>query len=114
MLRMRKGHIVTIASMASFVAAPGLLDYCCSKVGALYISEGEHYFKIPSTLQSRSDEIPDVLRFDISLSSCLCRDTSVYLHRDLSLKDLSLNYGNEESLAYLMLTLFAWLCDARA
>ncbi|OAL51167.1 NAD(P)-binding protein [Pyrenochaeta sp. DS3sAY3a] len=40
MLRMKKGHIVTIASMASFVAAPGLLDYCCSKVGALYISEG--------------------------------------------------------------------------
>lgn len=40
MLRKRKGHIVTIASMASFVAAPGLLDYCCSKVGALYVSEG--------------------------------------------------------------------------
>ncbi|KAH7392517.1 hypothetical protein BKA66DRAFT_567854 [Pyrenochaeta sp. MPI-SDFR-AT-0127] len=40
MLRMKKGHIVTIASMASFIAAPGLLDYCCSKVGALYISEG--------------------------------------------------------------------------
>ncbi|KAF2036262.1 NAD(P)-binding protein [Setomelanomma holmii] len=40
MLRQKKGHIVTIASMASFVAAPGLLDYCCSKVGALYISEG--------------------------------------------------------------------------
>jgi short-subunit dehydrogenase len=40
MLRMKKGHIVTIASMASFIAAPGLLDYCCSKVGALYLSEG--------------------------------------------------------------------------
>ncbi|KAH7090695.1 hypothetical protein FB567DRAFT_298402 [Paraphoma chrysanthemicola] len=40
MLRKRKGHIVTIASMASFVAAPGLLDYCCSKIGALYLSEG--------------------------------------------------------------------------
>ncbi|KIW00129.1 hypothetical protein, variant [Verruconis gallopava] len=40
MLKKRKGHIVTIASMASFVAAPGLLDYCCSKVGALYVSEG--------------------------------------------------------------------------
>jgi all-trans-retinol dehydrogenase (NAD+) len=41
MLRKRKGHIVTVASMASFVAAPGLLDYCCSKVGALYVSEGQ-------------------------------------------------------------------------
>jgi|TARA_R110002003_G_scaffold2375_2_gene24197 short-subunit dehydrogenase len=40
MLRNKKGHVVTIASMASFVAAPGLLDYCCSKVGALYVSEG--------------------------------------------------------------------------
>ena len=40
MLKQKKGHIVTIASMASFVAAPGLLDYCCSKIGALYLSEG--------------------------------------------------------------------------
>jgi all-trans-retinol dehydrogenase (NAD+) len=40
MLSKKKGHIVTIASMASFVAAPGLLDYCCSKVGALFVSEG--------------------------------------------------------------------------
>jgi all-trans-retinol dehydrogenase (NAD+) len=40
MLSQKKGHIVTIASMASFVAAPGLLDYCCSKVGALFVSEG--------------------------------------------------------------------------
>jgi all-trans-retinol dehydrogenase (NAD+) len=37
---MKKGHIVTIASMASFFAAPGLLDYCCSKVGALYLNDG--------------------------------------------------------------------------
>ncbi|KAF2678627.1 NAD(P)-binding protein [Lentithecium fluviatile CBS 122367] len=40
MLRNRKGHIVTIASMASFIAGAGLLDYCCSKVGALYLSDG--------------------------------------------------------------------------
>lgn len=40
MLKQKKGHIVTIASIASFVAAPGLLDYCCSKIGALYVSEG--------------------------------------------------------------------------
>ncbi|KAF2008434.1 NAD(P)-binding protein [Aaosphaeria arxii CBS 175.79] len=40
MLQKKRGHIVTIASMASFVAAPGLLDYCCSKVGALYLSDG--------------------------------------------------------------------------
>ncbi|KAF1994199.1 NAD(P)-binding protein [Amniculicola lignicola CBS 123094] len=40
MLRMNKGHIVTIASMASFFASPGLLDYSCSKIAALYLSEG--------------------------------------------------------------------------
>ncbi|KAF2636490.1 NAD(P)-binding protein [Massarina eburnea CBS 473.64] len=40
MLRQGKGHIVTIASMASFVAVPGLLDYSCSKIGALYLSDG--------------------------------------------------------------------------
>jgi all-trans-retinol dehydrogenase (NAD+) len=41
MLAAKKGHIVTIASMASFVAAPGLLDYCCTKVAALYLNDGE-------------------------------------------------------------------------
>ncbi|KIW68941.1 hypothetical protein PV04_04852 [Phialophora macrospora] len=40
MLKARKGHIVTIASMASFMAAPGLVDYCCTKIGALYLTEG--------------------------------------------------------------------------
>jgi all-trans-retinol dehydrogenase (NAD+) len=42
MLERRKGHIVTVASMASFVPAPGLIDYCCSKVGELYLSEGTY------------------------------------------------------------------------
>lgn len=40
MLDAKKGHIVGIASMASFVAAPGLLDYCITKVGVLYLMEG--------------------------------------------------------------------------
>lgn len=40
MLAQRKGHVVSIASMASFVAAPGLIDYCISKIGALYLTEG--------------------------------------------------------------------------
>ncbi|OAP65389.1 hypothetical protein AYL99_01361 [Fonsecaea erecta] len=40
MLRAKKGHVVTIASMASFYATPGLVDYCCTKVGALFLSEG--------------------------------------------------------------------------
>jgi len=40
MLEAKKGHIVTIASMASFMSAPGGVDYCCTKVGALYLHEG--------------------------------------------------------------------------
>lgn len=40
MLKAKKGHIVTIASMASFLAAPGLVDYCCTKVAALYLNDG--------------------------------------------------------------------------
>jgi short-subunit dehydrogenase len=40
MLEMKKGHIVTMASTASFIAAPGLVDYACSKVGALYLNDG--------------------------------------------------------------------------
>jgi len=40
MLKAKKGHIVTVASVASFVAAPGLVDYCCTKVAALYLNDG--------------------------------------------------------------------------
>lgn len=40
MLKQGKGHVVSIASMASFVAAQGLVDYCVSKIGALYLTEG--------------------------------------------------------------------------
>ena len=40
MLKAKKGHVVTIASMASFFAVPGLVDYCCTKVGALFLHEG--------------------------------------------------------------------------
>lgn len=40
MLAARKGHVVAICSMASFVAAPGLLDYAVSKIGAQFINDG--------------------------------------------------------------------------
>ncbi|KAK5081746.1 hypothetical protein LTR05_007882 [Lithohypha guttulata] len=40
MLEKRKGHIVGIASMASFVSAPGLVDYCVTKAGVLALHEG--------------------------------------------------------------------------
>jgi all-trans-retinol dehydrogenase (NAD+) len=35
----KRGHIVTIASMAGFAGVPGLSDYCASKYGAVAIDE---------------------------------------------------------------------------
>ena len=40
MLAARKGHVVGISSMAAFVSAPGLVDYCVTKVGVVALHEG--------------------------------------------------------------------------
>jgi all-trans-retinol dehydrogenase (NAD+) len=53
MLKQNKGHVVQIASMASFFAAPGLVDYCCTKIGALYLAEGMPTFPLPLRAASR-------------------------------------------------------------
>ena len=39
MIAQKKGHIVSIASMAGLAGIPGLLDYCASKWGAIAIDE---------------------------------------------------------------------------
>lgn len=39
MIAKKKGHIVSIASMAGHVSLPGLSDYCASKFGAVAIDE---------------------------------------------------------------------------
>lgn len=39
MIRANHGHVVTIASMASFVALGEMADYCCSKASALAFHE---------------------------------------------------------------------------
>jgi all-trans-retinol dehydrogenase (NAD+) len=39
MIAKKKGHIVSIASMAGLVSLPGLSDYCASKFGAVAIDE---------------------------------------------------------------------------
>lgn len=39
MLRLNKGHVVTIASIAGTVAVPGMGDYSASKFGAFAIDE---------------------------------------------------------------------------
>ncbi|THW73776.1 NAD(P)-binding protein [Aureobasidium pullulans] len=40
MLENRKGHIISIASMASFFTTPGITDYSCSKAAVLAFNEG--------------------------------------------------------------------------
>ncbi|KAJ5761795.1 uncharacterized protein N7511_005177 [Penicillium nucicola] len=40
MIKTNHGHVVTIASMASFVALGEMVDYCCSKASALAFHEG--------------------------------------------------------------------------
>ena len=39
MIKNKRGHIVTIASMAGLAGIPGLSDYCASKFGAFAIDE---------------------------------------------------------------------------
>ncbi|KAI4594163.1 hypothetical protein KJ359_008705 [Pestalotiopsis sp. 9143b] len=55
MVQMNKGHVITIASIASFVALPTGADYSASKAGALAFHESlacelKHYYKSPNVL----------------------------------------------------------------
>ncbi|KAF2403863.1 NAD(P)-binding protein [Trichodelitschia bisporula] len=52
MVQVNKGHVVTTASMASFVSCPGLVDYSATKAGVLALHEGltselKHRYKAP-------------------------------------------------------------------
>ncbi|KAJ5885739.1 hypothetical protein N7504_011575 [Penicillium tannophilum] len=40
MIRENRGHVITVASVASFVAVGEMVDYCCSKASALVFHEG--------------------------------------------------------------------------
>lgn len=40
MVKCNHGHIVTVASMASFITGARNVDYACTKVGALAFHEG--------------------------------------------------------------------------
>lgn len=40
MIRENRGHVITVASVASFVAVGEMVDYCCSKAAALVFHEG--------------------------------------------------------------------------
>jgi len=40
MIKAKKGHVVTLASMASFISTPPIVAYCNTKVAALSLHEG--------------------------------------------------------------------------
>jgi all-trans-retinol dehydrogenase (NAD+) len=40
MIKNKKGHVVALASMASFLSAPGLIPYCNTKAAVLSLHEG--------------------------------------------------------------------------
>jgi all-trans-retinol dehydrogenase (NAD+) len=42
MIKKNHGHVVTIASMASFVVASNIIDYGCTKASAIAFHEGLH------------------------------------------------------------------------
>lgn len=42
MLEQRKGHVVTLASMASYAATAGLVDYGATKSAAMALHNGEY------------------------------------------------------------------------
>ncbi|KAJ5951504.1 uncharacterized protein N7479_009917 [Penicillium vulpinum] len=57
MVKANHGHVVTIASMASFVAIGEMVDYCCSKASALAFHEGlrqelKHWHNAPNVRTS--------------------------------------------------------------
>lgn len=41
MLEAKKGHIVSICSIASYITLPPILHYCATKTASNYISDGE-------------------------------------------------------------------------
>lgn len=57
MLKNDKGHVIGIASMASWVAPPGIVHYAATKVAVLALHEGldqelKHIYKKPGVLST--------------------------------------------------------------
>lgn len=53
MIRMNRGHVITVASIASFVTLGEMVDYACSKASALAFQEGlrqelKYWYKAPN------------------------------------------------------------------
>jgi NADP-dependent 3-hydroxy acid dehydrogenase YdfG len=58
MIKAKKGHIISTASMASYTTCAGMVDYCVSKAAAMAFTDGmcSHVLLFPSSGQSTSLE----------------------------------------------------------
>lgn len=43
MIKAKKGHIISTASMASYTTCAGMVDYCVTKAGAMAFTDGMSY-----------------------------------------------------------------------
>ncbi|KAL5399840.1 hypothetical protein PMIN02_000369 [Paraphaeosphaeria minitans] len=55
MIEENKGHVVTVASMASYWSVGGMVDYCATKAAVLCLHEGRTPFPLPSPPPHSSD-----------------------------------------------------------
>lgn len=85
MVKNNKGHIVGVASLASFVGAPGIVDYAATKAAVLALHEGwcafwnAVLFEIPNIV-SRSQP-GDQARVSLSWRPEHCRASNLDPHK---------------------------------
>jgi all-trans-retinol dehydrogenase (NAD+) len=75
MVKRNHGHVISVASMASFVAIAQNVDYSCSKIAALAFHEGltqeiKHRYKAPK-IRTRSVSISPQSDLNIKLTHSL-------------------------------------------
>ena len=57
MIKGKKGHIIAIASMASYTSVAGMVDYCVTKAGVMSFHEGAHLTRPLNTKVDSSEAI---------------------------------------------------------
>lgn len=84
MIKGKKGHIISTASMASFVACAGLIDYAATKAGVLALHEGlaqelKHRYNAPFIKTSIVHPIYVRTRLITSYASSLQRSRAIVI-----------------------------------
>lgn len=59
MIKAKKGHVISTASMASYTTCAGMVDYCVTKAGAMAFTDGmlRPYERAPTTPFSSSGSV---------------------------------------------------------